>query len=254
MYCTTPVDKSTSSQFAAALRAAAICFAVCASLIFAVEANAFTSQCVNATTHPGASFGCTFDDELDDDYGPGAIVIYSLFGIGNVAQFENIDGATGQQIFGSSTGFPISANDLCAPFFGDCASGGITRINVEGTATAPCEGTCTDWLFPLRFYTIGDGVWQGTSPASHSEIMNSQPFDVEACDDGNTAAGDGCTAGAIDDGFTCTGEPSICSEDVIEPPPEPETVSSGDFALAAVTASAPFICIACFLWGARRKR
>jgi len=33
----------------------------------------------------------------------------------------------------------------------------------------------------------------------------------EACDDGNTIAGDGCTACAIDFGFGCVGEPSVCT-------------------------------------------
>lgn len=34
----------------------------------------------------------------------------------------------------------------------------------------------------------------------------------EACDDGDTAAGDGCSATcAVEDGFTCSGEPSACA-------------------------------------------
>lgn len=36
----------------------------------------------------------------------------------------------------------------------------------------------------------------------------------EGCDDGDTTAGDGCSATcAVEDGFTCTGEPSVCTED-----------------------------------------
>ncbi len=36
----------------------------------------------------------------------------------------------------------------------------------------------------------------------------------ETCDDGNTAANDGCDASCqLESGFTCAGEPSVCSED-----------------------------------------
>ena len=36
----------------------------------------------------------------------------------------------------------------------------------------------------------------------------------EACDDGGVAGGDGCSAGcAVEPGWTCTGEPSTCTED-----------------------------------------
>ncbi|HSA59373.1 MAG TPA: choice-of-anchor Q domain-containing protein [bacterium] len=36
----------------------------------------------------------------------------------------------------------------------------------------------------------------------------------EGCDDGDTTAGDGCSATCVvEDGFTCTGEPSVCTEE-----------------------------------------
>lgn len=41
---------------------------------------------------------------------------------------------------------------------------------------------------------------------------------AEACDDGNTVDGDGCTSAcAIADGFRCIGEPSVCSPESTEP-------------------------------------
>ncbi len=42
---------------------------------------------------------------------------------------------------------------------------------------------------------------------------NSRVQGDEGCDDGNTTAGDGCSeACALEEGFTCTGEPSTCTE------------------------------------------
>lgn len=43
--------------------------------------------------------------------------------------------------------------------------------------------------------------------------------DVETCDDGNTDAGDGCSATCtVEDGYTCTGTPSVCTDDSVPPP------------------------------------
>jgi cysteine-rich repeat protein len=63
---------------------------------------------------------------------------------------------------------------------------------------------------------LGDGrvlVAGGGSHAASAEIYD--PAGATAtpqCDDGNTASGDGCSAtGRIEHGYTCTGQPSVCT-------------------------------------------
>lgn len=71
-----------------------------------------------------------------------------------------------------------------------------TDVNLSGGCDVPSD-------------VCGDGAITGT----------------EACDDGNTDAGDGCSdVCAIEDGWECSGEPSMCTE--IEVPPEPTESST----------------------------
>ncbi|AKT41886.1 uncharacterized protein CMC5_061070 [Chondromyces crocatus] len=39
----------------------------------------------------------------------------------------------------------------------------------------------------------------------------------ERCDDGNGVSGDGCSACGVDDGYTCSGAPSVCEEATLTP-------------------------------------
>lgn len=87
-------------------------------------------------------------------------------------------------------------------------------------------GTTTD---PLKTDTDGGGESDGSedgnrngmfevgerdprNPADDKGCGNGTREKSEACDDGNTTAGDGCDATCtVEPGFTCTGEPSVCT-------------------------------------------
>lgn len=59
----------------------------------------------------------------------------------------------------------------------------------------------------------GDGTGDACEAAA-GDCGNGAIEAGETCDDGDTEAGDGCSAAcAVEDGFTCTGEPSVCTED-----------------------------------------
>ena len=77
------------------------------------------------------------------------------------------------------------SNDTASPF---------TRVvaihNYSATATAT-----SDIAFAYVPFACPNGRTEGT----------------ETCDDGNSTAGDGCTACAIDSGYSCTGTPSVCT-------------------------------------------
>ena len=73
----------------------------------------------------------------------------------------------------------------------------FTEVSINGGAFVPQTGgpSRVDLGEPP---TCGDGLIEGT----------------EECDDGDTNPGDGCDAGCqVEPGWTCEGEPSVCSED-----------------------------------------
>lgn len=54
----------------------------------------------------------------------------------------------------------------------------------------------------------GQGGQGGSAPCGNGVLD-----DVEACDDGNATAGDGCSdACAVEPGYACAGEPSVCTD------------------------------------------
>jgi cysteine-rich repeat protein len=61
---------------------------------------------------------------------------------------------------------------------------------------------------PLLAACGGSGGTQPPAPACGDRAINAG----EACDDGNTASGDGCSATClVEAGFSCTGQPSACT-------------------------------------------
>jgi cysteine-rich repeat protein len=71
----------------------------------------------------------------------------------------------------------------------------VTEVCAYGLASCSvCDMTCHSVAGATSF--CGDGVVD----AAH-----------EACDDGNSASGDGCSACAVDTGYTCSGAPSACT-------------------------------------------
>uniref|UniRef100_A0A0G4F531 EGF-like domain-containing protein n=1 Tax=Chromera velia CCMP2878 TaxID=1169474 RepID=A0A0G4F531_9ALVE len=88
---------------------------------------------------------------------------------------------------------------------------------------APCEPVCGDRA-RHGTETCDDGDAEsgdGCSSTCQTETGYSCPQKVngdgnivgdENCDDGDTDAGDGCNNGQIEEGWTCTGEPSVCTD------------------------------------------
>jgi len=77
----------------------------------------------------------------------------------------------------------ICSHDQCSTSTTGCLSG---KICVDGACVTGTTGSC------------GDGT---------------RDTETEACDDGNTANGDGCSSTcSVESGYTCTGEPSVCTQ------------------------------------------
>lgn len=111
---------------------------------------------------------------------------------GNNITGRAIVGALGAQtfdLFGTMTCDAISvtfeAVNLTGQVTGDCMGGTWSRDPLSGT-WGGCRVLCV----------CGDGVLQT----------------FESCDDGNTSAGDGCSdTCAVEPGWSCVGEPSVCT-------------------------------------------
>jgi cysteine-rich repeat protein len=95
----------------------------------------------------------------------------------------------------------LRPGDACQDFFGDgqlvCFTKEICDNGVDDNdddAVDCDDAQCAADLFCVG--ACGDGLVAA----------------LEGCDDGNTTAGDGCDAAcAIEDGFVCSGEPSVCA-------------------------------------------
>lgn len=83
-----------------------------------------------------------------------------------------------------------------------CAAGAsVTGFSIDGNCVCS-DGTACNAVTPVPDPICGDG------------LVNI----VEACDDGNVFAGDGCSAAcSIEPGFSCAGQPSACSATPIDP-------------------------------------
>ena len=100
----------------------------------------------------------------------------------------------------SCTGEP----SLCSAICGDGIINGIEvcdsnlldcTIN-SYAGTQLCNAQCNGWNSCVVTEYFGDGIING----------------LEECDDGNILDGDGCSSpGEIEEGWSCTGEPSLCS-------------------------------------------
>src|SRR5262245_66603296 len=82
-------------------------------------------------------------------------------------------------------------------------SGWVFRRRGEG------RGAWFRLLSGLVFVALLSGVAAAAGPCGNGAV---QPSQGEQCDDGNTTNGDGCSSTCtIEPGFTCSGEPSVCT-------------------------------------------
>ena len=110
---------------------------------------------------------------------------------------------------------------------GTCETGSTVTVSEAGTTV--CTATCIAGAFtcdatvalPLGAHTFSAAQTDagGTTSAASTvsffvAVCGDGALHGEACDDGNTTPGDGCSAVcAVEDGFTCEGEPSVCGDD-----------------------------------------
>jgi cysteine-rich repeat protein len=94
------------------------------------------------------------------------------------------------------------------------AQNGTAILNASTITFTPDAGFAGEASFD---YVVSDGtdtdVGRVTVTVSAGAVCGDGVISApEACDDGNTDAGDGCSASCtIELGFTCTGEPSVCT-------------------------------------------
>lgn len=93
------------------------------------------------------------------------------------------------------------------------------------TGTRDCTPVCADNSWSPDFSTVCSGTpftqtsncgnirnVVGTKQCSAVIVYGNGIIEGEECDDGNIASGDGCSAtGTIETGYTCSGQPSVCS-------------------------------------------
>lgn len=120
---------------------------------------------------------------------------------------------TGGKHFGTSDGWPNSTftvtvveTDSTADQTGCNWNGGT----LSDLLSAACVVSTTTFDFTTT-YVCGNGTIEG----------------AEACDDGNADAGDGCSdTCTIEAGWSCTGEPSACTEDSGPPTPDESSTNT----------------------------
>jgi cysteine-rich repeat protein len=81
---------------------------------------------------------------------------------------------------------------------------------------APAGGACNDGNACTEGDSCQNGTCESGSAVSACAAVcgNGNVDDGEACDDGNATSSDGCTACAIDAGWSCAGSPSVCTPPV----------------------------------------
>lgn len=107
---------------------------------------------------------------------------------GNTAPFDGCDGACVEESGWTCDASPVNCSEIC----GDTLIVG-DEVCDDGN-TSSCDGCRGDCL--ANETGCGDGAVCGT----------------EACDDGDNSDGDGCSSACVvEAGWTCLGEPSVCT-------------------------------------------
>lgn len=79
----------------------------------------------------------------------------------------------------------------------------------------PASGACSDGNACTEGDRCNGGTCEsGATVACNPVCGNGNIEGSETCDDGNAASGDGCTACAVDAGWSCAGSPSVCTPPV----------------------------------------
>ena len=190
---------------------------------YAVTANQITTDGIAATLNLIATFSTTTTS---------AVMPATLFEVGGSYVFSVATVVDPTTDYAGGTlrrqGFPVAIHDAVTArllFASSCGNGVVDapfeQCDSGGLATATCNPDCT---LPL----CGDGfantlAHESCDDAGDSVFCNANCTQAacgdghihaaggEQCDDGNLQSGDGCSPDCvIEQGFTCSGEPSVC--------------------------------------------
>jgi len=96
-----------------------------------------------------------------------------------------------------------------------CGDSGTTGTGGGDTGGGNTGGSTTSMMTTTTTTSNSGGGGEGGSTTSNMDVCgDGQISGFEACDDANTASGDGCDPNcAIETGYVCAGEPSACATD-----------------------------------------
>jgi cysteine-rich repeat protein len=153
-------------------------------------------------------------DMFNNDYDPGDQGCTGFAEAGNDVAYSVMLGA-GQVL--NATLSPSSGQDLALYVLTDCASPDTSCV--AGADTGGDESVTYTAATDQTVFVIVDGFSTTDTTGMYSLDVNvhtptcgdGMVEGLEACDDGNMAAGDGCTNCQVDSGYHCSGSPSVCA-------------------------------------------
>lgn len=161
-----------------------------------IQSSGGVAGSLSADGQARVEFGVTIDESAGDTIAN--VVIVDPDGAGPIPALErtfDIPVGRPSQVCGNGA---IEGTEACDDGRSDDGDGCSAACAVEVGFTCAGEPTVCVSDEEDDETVCGDGAIEG----------------IEACDDGNGALGDGCSAICqIEPGFTCTGEPSVCDND-----------------------------------------
>ncbi len=198
-----------------------------------IIAGAEACDDMNTAAGDGCSASCTVESGWSCTGAPSTCTMLAACGDGNVDSGETCDDGNTAAGDGCDASCGLETGYVCnaGPAAGPCTSGGPGSVvtscgdgvvagaeicdDANTAAGDGCDATCA--LESGFVCTVGPaaGPCGSGGPGSTSAVCGDGIIaGAEACDDMNTAAGDGCSAScAVETGWTCTGAPSVCVQD-----------------------------------------
>jgi cysteine-rich repeat protein len=147
-------------------------------------------------------FGASPSEGTIDEEAPGVLFTFN----------QVVDGAS----LDPDTEVEVLEDDVAVP-------AAVTADGVD-FIVGPAAGFLPDSVYVISILAdaevadVAGGTFTFADPLATDELTatancgNGEIHTSEDCDDGNGAGGDGCTGCTVDEGFDCTGEPSVCTE------------------------------------------